>query len=267
MCDVIDHPYSLDSGRVGGIPGVWVTTPETRSELPVLLCFHGGAYVLGTPEANAAFAIGLAHAAKTAAFSADYRLAPEHPFPAALEDALAVFNGLQEQGYSADRIGVIGESAGGGLAVAMTLALRDAGEPLPGAIFLSSPWVDLEGTGDSVATLAGADPDFADPSILYACAKPYAGPRSLRDPLISPVNADLTGFPPLLIQVGSREILLSDALRLARNARSAGVDVTLDVWEGMWHVFNSFPHVPEARQANSEAGAFLRRHLCARETG
>ena len=263
--DEIDHPYTLEADEIGGVAGSWITTPDTSAEQVILLCFHGGAYVLGSPEANAASAICVAHAAKMPVFSADYRLAPEYPYPAAVDDAVAVFRALQAKGHSADRIGVIGESAGGGLALAMTLVLRDAGDSLPGAIFLTSPWVDLEGNGDSVTTMVSADPDFTDPSILYECVEPYAGSNSLLDPLISPVNADLDGFPPLLIQVGSREILLSDSLRLARNARNADVDVTLDVWDGMWHVFNAFPKVPEAQRANTEAGAFFRRHLLTEE--
>ena len=256
-CDDIDHPYSLDETTIGGIPGIWVTTANTGDDGSVLLCLHGGAYVLGTPTVNAASAVSIAHAAGLKTFSADYRLAPEYPYPAAIEDAVAAFRGLQELGYSAERIGVIGESAGGGLALAMSLQLRDAGEPLPGAIYLSSAWADLEGNGDSVTTLANSDPDFTDPAILYNCVKPYAGDNDLTDPLLSPVYAALDGFPPLLIQAGSREILLSDSLRLARNARVAGVDVTLDIWDGMWHVFNAFTQLPEAQQANREIGAFF----------
>lgn len=261
MCDDIDHPYALEDDCIGGVPGIWVTTPKTRTEKSVLLCLHGGAYVLGTPKANAVFPISIADASRIKTFSVDYRLAPEFPYPAAVEDAVAAFKGLLSQGYRAEHVGIIGESAGGGLALAMTLVLRDAGESLPGAMFLSSPWADLEGTGDSVTTNVDCDPDFTDPAVLYSCAKPYAGSHSLSDPYISPVNAALEGFPPLLIQVGSREILLSDSLRIARNARSAGVDVTLDVWDGMWHVFNNFPKVPEAKKANSEVGAFFHHHL------
>lgn len=260
-CNDINHPYSLDDETIGGIPGVWVTTPNTGENPAVLLCLHGGAFVLGTPKANAASAISIAHAAGLKIFSADYRLAPEHPYPAAIEDAISAFNGLQKLGYSAEHIGVIGESAGGGLALAMSLILRDAGEALPGAIYLSSVWADLSRNSDSVTTMADADPDFADPEILYSCVKPYARDNDLADPLISPVHADLSGFPPLLIQAGSREILLSDSLRVARNARVAGVNVTLDVWDGMWHVFNAHPKIPEAQQANREIGAFFRQHL------
>lgn len=260
-CDAISHPYELQATETGGITGLWISTPAQSVDNAVLLFLHGGAYVLGSPEANAATAISCAHASGMKAFSADYRLAPEHPFPAAVDDAVSAFQGLVAAGYSPSRIGVVGESAGGGLALAMALRLRAAKKPLPGGLVLLSPWVDLEGTGDTVTTLASVDPDFSEPNALYCCVSPYVGSHSPADPLISPVNADLHDFPPMLIQVGGREILLSDSIRLARNARTAGVDVTLDVWEGMWHVFNAYADVPETQQANSEIGGFFRRTL------
>ncbi|NIQ24918.1 MAG: alpha/beta hydrolase fold domain-containing protein [Pseudomonas stutzeri] len=166
-----------------------------------------------------------------------------------------------DAGFSTERIGVFGDSAGGGLGLALMFALLEAGLPLPAALGLISPWTDLTGRGDTIVTLASCDPVFAEPGALFRFAEAYAAETPLADPRLSPLNGNLTGLPPMLIQVGSREILLSDSTRLAHKAQGAGVDVTLEVWDGMWHVFNSFANVPEAQRANAAMGAFFRRHL------
>lgn len=259
--DAVEHPYQLDDGEFGGVSGLWVSTPHTTLDDAALLYLHGGGYVVGTPTTGAALAVNIAQQSGMKVFSPDYRLAPEHPFPAALDDAVAVYRGMLDAGLSPERIGVAGDSAGGGLGLALVVALRDAGLPVPGALGLVSPWADLTGGGDSVLTLAGCDPVFPEPPQLFAFAEAYAADTPLADPRISPLNGNLTGLPPMLIQAGSREILLSDATRLAHKAQNAGVDVTLEVWDGMWHVFNMFANVPEAQRANAALGAFFRQRL------
>jgi len=258
---LVEHPYQLDEDKLGGVPGLWVSTPNTTLDNAALLYLHGGGYVVGTPTTAAALAVSIAHQAGMKVFSPDYRLAPEYPFPAALDDAVAAYRGMVDTGYTPERIGVAGDSAGGGLGLALVVALREAGMPMPGALGLISPWTDLTGRGDSVVTLAGCDPVFSEPEPLFTFADAYAGDTPLDDSRISPLNANLTGLPPMLIQAGSREILLSDSTRLAHQAQSAGVDVTLEVWDGMWHVFNMFANVPEAQQANAALGAFFRQRL------
>jgi acetyl esterase/lipase len=259
--NAVEHPYQLDEDKLGGVPGLWASTPATTTDDVALLYLHGGGYVLGTPTTGAALTVSIAHQSGMKVFSPDYRLAPEHPFPAALDDAVAAYRGLLDAGHAPDRIGVTGDSAGGGLALALVVTLRDADMPMPGALGLISPWTDLTGRGDSVVTLAGCDPVFAEPEPLFTFADAYAGDTPLDDPRISPLNANLTGLPPMLIQAGSREILLSDSTRLAHQAQRAGVDVTLEVWDGMWHVFHMFANVPEAQRANAALGAFFRRRL------
>lgn len=194
--------------------------------------------------------------------SVDYRLAPEHPFPAAVEDAKSVFLGLLENGYEPNQIALTGDSAGGGLALAATLALKQEGKPLPGAIAVISPGIlDMKVFGDTWTTLAASDPFLPEDELLPNIVK-YSGETSRDNPLMSPLYGDYEGFPPLLIQVGTRELLLSDSVRLAREARKAGVDVTLDVWEGMWHVWHmTWPEIPEAREACMEIADFLKQHV------
>ncbi|MEZ5564581.1 MAG: alpha/beta hydrolase [Gammaproteobacteria bacterium] len=261
----ISTDYSMEKIDASGVPAYWVRskagTPDkaaNHDDKQMLLYIHGGGFVIGSASTDISIPLRIGPAADLPVLSVEYRLAPEHPYPAALDDVLHTYGWLLKHGYRAADIGVIGDSAGGQLAVALVLAARKAGLPLPAAVVVMSPVADMTNTGDSAVTLANFDPiQTTDKSnrILYMAGADPA------DPLLSTIFADLKGFPPLLIQVGTRDLLLSDSVRLARKARSDGVDVTLDVWDGMWHVWQGNPTVPEAAAASAEVGAFLRRHL------
>jgi acetyl esterase/lipase len=196
--------------------------------------------------------------ARARTIALDYRLAPEHPFPAAVEDAVAGYRFLLSRGFAADRISVAGDSAGGGLTVALLVSLRDAGLPLPACAWCSSPWVDLEGAGGSMTAKAAVDP-MVQPPYLIELAATYLHGADPRTPLAAPLYADLRGLPPMLIQVGSAETLLDDAVRLAGVAGAADVRVRLEVWPDMIHVWQLFyQQVAAGHRALAEAGAFIR---------
>ena len=240
------------------VPGLWITTSAGRSRN--LLYFHGGGYALGSSRAHAEMTSWIARAAQARVFVLDYRRAPEYRFPAALEDALLAYRWMVNSGADPRSITIAGDSAGGGLTLSLLVSLRDRGEPLPASGVCISPWVDLEMTGASITGKAGVDPLLTREG-LQQFADWYLGGQSARQPLVSPLHADLKGLPPLLIQVGSSEILLDDALRLEERARSAGVNVILKQYEDMphvWHVFASF--LPEAREADREIGEFVAQH-------
>lgn len=240
-----------------GVPGEWVT-PKTASANRVLLYLHGGAWAIGSPRSHRALVANLARGAGVRALSLDYRLAPEHPYPAGLDDCVAAFEWLLESGLEPSRIVVAGDSAGGNLALSLLLRLRDAGSPLPGGAVLLSPVTDLQMSGTSHATFKALDPVFAGAELRSFIAA-YAGAHDPREAYLSPLLADLHGLPPLLIHVGDHEILLDDAVRLGERARAAGVEEQTVVWPGMMHVFQSFaPWLPEARRANREIAAFIR---------
>ena len=195
--------------------------------------------------------------------SVEYRLAPENPFPAALEDALAAYRWLLEQGYAPQKLVLMGDSSGGGLAVSTLVSLKADGDRLPCAAVLLSPWVDLSCSGESIASRAEIDPWMTEQE-CRACAEMYAPGTDLKSPLISPLYANLQGLPPLLIHVGTDEILLDDSQRLAVKAREAGVEVTLHVQEGMWHVWHYFaPHLPEGVEAIGQVGDYVRSSMVA----
>ncbi len=240
----------------GGVRAAWLI-PEGAREDRVLLYFHGGGYVIGSVASHREQASLLAAAAGCAALIIDYRLAPEHPFPAALQDARASYRWLLNNRCDPERIIVAGDSAGGGLAVALMADLRDRGERLPAAAALLSPWTDLAMTGETIRTKARQDP-MLHAKELRRWADWYRGPEAADHPLVSPHYADLTGLPPLYIQVGTAEMLLDDARRLAERARSCGTTVQLDEWEGMFHVFQIFAPlgVPESREAVGRFGDF-----------
>ncbi len=199
----------------------------------------------------------IARASNARALSIDYRLAPEHPFPAAVEDAIAAYKWLLAQGYKPGKIVIAGDSAGGGLTLAALLAIRDAGLPMPAGAVPISPWTDLEGTGESVRTRAARDVMVTQDN-LQSSAKQYYGMHDPKDPLVSPVHANFRGLPPMLIQVGDAEILLDDATRVAKSAKAAGVEVELEVWDEMPHVWHVFAKLlPEGQQAIDKIGKFV----------
>ena len=257
----LQESHDIRAQSLGGVSGLAMTATADPEPENIILYFHGGAYVVGSPAFSAPLTLALSEHAQASVFSADYRLAPEHRFPAALDDALATYRGLLEQGTTSKQIAVCGDSAGGGLALSLVIALRDQGLPMPAACGLLSPWVDLTGKGETIRTMAGQDPMFPEARALFQFASIYAGDAPLDDPRMSPLFADHAGLPPLGIQVGSQEILLGDASQLAQSARQAGVEVNLEVYDGMWHVFQAMADLPEARQANQSMGGFLRQHL------
>lgn len=251
--DVVTSPAAL-----GGVPVVEVEVVGAVDSDTVVLYFHGGAYALGTAQTMAALAAHVGRRAGARVVSVDYRLAPEHPFPAAPQDALAAYRGLLATGVAAERVVLVGESAGAGLVVATLASLRAAGLPQPAAAVLLSPWVDLTLSGESVTTKAAADPALGATTIRRRIAD-YVDPAAVADPRVSPLFADLTGLPPLLIQVGSNEILLDDATRLAARAAAADVAVTLEVTPDVPHVFQAFAGLlDEADAALDRIGAFVR---------
>ena len=247
---------------IGGVDAVDVTI-RGMTTANTILYFHGGVYVIGTAAATVPLVSDLARRAQARAVTVDYRLAPEHPYPAAVEDARAAYEGLLEEGIDAGQIALAGESAGGGLAVATLLALRDAGTPLPSSAFLMSPYADLTLSGETVLGNRALDP-ILTPEGLRLRVPEYVGGANASDPQISPIFGDLRGLPPLLIQVGSSEILLSDALRLASRAAIDGVAVTLDVTPGVPHVFQGFAAVlDDGAAALDRAATFLKEQFAA----
>jgi monoterpene epsilon-lactone hydrolase len=243
----------------GGVPAEWITAPEATDER-VIYYLHGGGYTLGSINTHREMISRISRAAGARALAIDYRLAPENPFPAALEDATTAYRWLLSTGVDPARLVIAGDSAGGGLTVATLVALRDAGGPLPAAAVCLSPWVDLEGLGESMITKAEVDPMVPREAGLQ-WAKAYLGGAHPRTPLASPLYADLAGLPPLLIQVGTAETLLDDSTRLAERAKAAGVDVELEVWDDMIHVWQFFAAMlPEGQQAIDRIGEFIREH-------
>ena len=241
-------------------PAEWLVPPGVRTDAAVLY-LHGGGYVIGSARSHRHLAAAIARAAGVPALLPDYRLAPEHPFPAALDDAVAAYEWLLARGIAPERIVVAGDSAGGGLTVAALLALRDRGLPRPAGGVCISPWVDLTCGGASYATKAAADPIVARESVTMM-AQTYVGTGDLKAPLASPLFADLRRLPPLLVQVGSDEVLLDDALGLGERARAAGVDVRVEEWPAMVHVWPWFlGMLDEAERAIDIAGAFVRTHI------
>jgi acetyl esterase/lipase len=246
--------------EIGGVGGIEVTIPGNESER-VILYFHGGVYVIGSAATSVPLVGGLVRRTGVNAITLDYRLAPEYPYPAAVEDALAAYEGLLAQGMDPGQIVLAGDSAGGGLAVATLLAAREAGLPMPSCAFLMSPYADLTLSGETLTERQSLDPILTQEGLRVRAPEYIAG-ADAADPLISPIFGDLSGLPPLLIQVGSHEILLSDALRLAARAATTDVAVTLDVTPGVPHVFQGYAGLlDEAGAALDRASDFVKAQL------
>jgi len=255
----IDPDLYLTKQAMNDVTGYWVNSSKPEKTGRVILYLHGGGHILGSAQTNLGSAIRVHKASGIPVLSVEYRLAPEHPFPADLNDAVAAYRWLLDQGYEGGEIGVYGDSAGGGLAVGLGLVAREQHLPMPAAIAVLSPLLDVSRVGDTRVTLADIDPVIR--SAIGGRYGMYVGDADPRNPLLSPVYAHYNDFPPLLLQVGTRERLLSDSVRLARQARNHGVDVQLDVWDGMWHVWQDTPDVPEAEQACRELADFFTRNL------
>jgi epsilon-lactone hydrolase len=242
------------------VPAEWITTPKTSADR-VILYLHGGSYNSGSITSHRSLAANIANAAKTRALIIDYRLAPEYLFPAAVEDAKAAYRWLLENQFSPDHIIVAGDSCGGGLALSLLISLRDEDQPLPAAAVCLSPWTNLTCTGESWETNLKKD-IMLDPGALIKSAQLYLGELDPRIPLASPLYADLKGLPPILIQVGSEELFLSDATCFAEQAQAAGVKVTLQVWKGMQHEWHFAANIlPEGRQAIAHIAQFIEAQL------
>lgn len=236
----------------------WVSVPESRADR-ALLYLHGGGYVIGSNVGYREFSSRMARATQSRVLVIHYRLAPENPFPAAVDDAVMAYQFMLDAGFAPENMMVAGDSAGGGLTLATLVALRDAGVQLPACATCFSPWVDLEAQGESAAPGAVDDPMIALEGI-QEMGRTYAG-DNLRDPLAAPLHADLAGLPSLQVFVGTRELLLSDATRIVDNAQAAGVDAHLSVGQGLLHVWPVFATLPEAAQTLEEVGAFANKHL------
>ena len=243
----------------GGVPGEWVTMPQSQAD-KVFLLLHGGGYNAGSPKTHRSMAANLAAATGMRVLVPDYRLAPEHPFPAGVKDALLAYGWLLSQGLSEADIVVGGDSAGGGLALSMLLALREANARMPLAAVLMAPWTDLTVSSPSYETLRDKDPTITREGLREAGLW-YAGNRDPADPMLSPLFADPSGLPPLLIHAGGDEVMVDDSVLFAEKAQAAGVETVLKVWPGLWHVFQVQSHVPEAAQAIAEIGAFVREQM------
>ncbi|HZP46137.1 MAG TPA: alpha/beta hydrolase [Candidatus Binataceae bacterium] len=245
--------------EAGGVPAEWICAPGAAEDR-VILYLHGGGYVMGSINTHRAMIARISRAAKAKCLALDYRLAPEHPFPAAVEDATAAYRWLLAQGYKPGKIAISGDSAGGGLTLATLLKLRDDKVPLPACAVPISAWSDMEGTGESMKTRAKADPMVGSAG-LFDMAKAYVGNADPKNPLASPLHGDYTGLPPMLIQVGDAETLLDDSTRVAAKAKAAGVKVDLEVWPEMIHVWHVYAKLlPEGQQAIDRIGQYVIEH-------
>jgi monoterpene epsilon-lactone hydrolase len=252
----IPHDVRITDVTAGGVPAHWLDAPGADLE-PVLLFLHGGGFQFGSLASDGELAARLGRAARMRVLFPEYRLAPEHPFPAALDDVRAVWRWLRlDQGRPAQSLAVAGDSAGGGLAVSLLVATRDAGETLPVAAVLMSPTVDLTGSGSSMIERVDQDP-ISTPELLGRLASDYLASADPTTQAASPLFAPLGGLPPMLIEVGTADLLLSDSERLAAAASAAGVEVHLEVGEGLPHVYPLMADTPEAAEATTRMGHFL----------
>jgi epsilon-lactone hydrolase len=263
LADILPMPADVDvtAADVGGVAAEWVVAAGADDDR-ALLYLHGGAYTRGSVRSHRSFCGRLSVDTKARVLALDYRLAPEHPYPAAVDDATAGYRWLLDEGFDPQRLVVAGDSAGGGLTAALLLALGAEGDPRPAGAVLLSPWVDLTMSGASMEERAAEDP-ICSPGSLARSAAWYAGGEDPACPLISPLFGDLTGLPPLLVLVGTAEVLLDDSLRFAAAADAVGVDLTLVVEAGLLHVWPLFPGVPESDAAVAQIGEWVRKRTAA----
>lgn len=254
---------AVEWAELAGVPVQWVL-PQAARDDAIVLYFFGGGHITGSPDEDLAITARLAHFSGCRICVPAYRLAPEHPYPAALDDALGVYEALLKK-HRGQRIGLAGESAGGNLVLGLIGTAAAAGLALPDVVALMSPWCDLGHSGDSIRTLDGIDPTLDLDHQLCHMARAYAGGRDLTSPEISPLFAQVpAGFPPTVITSGTRDVLLSDAARLSTKLREAGVTVDLRISEGMWHVFEYYPDLPEAEASLRGIAAFMAPYLAER---
>lgn len=251
----------IEKINAGGVEALWINAcMQNESNKATILFLHGGAYTMGSPHTHTGLTGMLSQMSQLRVLSVDYRLAPENPHPAAVQDAVGAYRWLLQQGIPAKSIVIGGDSAGGGLTFATLLALKDKGIPLPAAAFAISPWVDLAITGETINSKADIDPMITLSGIEYM-AELYADHADVRLPLISPLYGDLSGLPPVLIHVGTSEMLHSDSLRMADKLKKAGVDCVIKEWEDLFHVFHAVVALPEAKIATEEIAAFIKSHI------
>ncbi|MFO7749253.1 MAG: alpha/beta hydrolase [Desulfobacteraceae bacterium] len=255
----IDRTAGFKPVHINGVPGAWII-PARAAKKSVVLYLHGGGFIAGSIASHRDLATRIANASESKALIIDYRLAPEHPFPAGLEDAVQVYTWLLNHGFSAPHIAIAGDSAGGGLAVSLLLTIRDKGLPMPGCAALISPWTDLECKTPSHTTNQTTDP-MLNQHMLFSTAQLYTEEKNWRHPLVSPANGDFQGLCPLLVQVGSKEILQDDAVLLVQKAKEAGVPAEIEIWEGMFHVWHYFSrYLDQGRKAVEKIGSFIKAH-------
>ena len=250
---------TIQAETVNGLYTEWLT-PENEISDSVILYLHGGGYAIGSVNTHRAMVARIAKASRTKAWLIDYRLAPEYPFPAALDDATGAYQHLLNSGYSHEQIILMGESAGGGLVLSTMICLRDTGIALPAAAVVMSPFTDLTASGESISSRLHRDPMNKPEDIVIT--NHYVGNHNPAHPLLSPLFADLSGLPPLYIQVGDDEIMLSDSTRLVEKAKQSGIEVEIEIWEKMWHVWQFFaPYMPEANRAIKKIGNFVQQSV------
>ncbi len=250
-----DPEVRFETFSIGELPGVWAFAPEVNRRR-ILLFFMGGGFIAGSIESHKNLLGRLSAVAGAAVCGVQYRLAPEHPYPAALDDALTAYRWLLHHPYARSKILFSGISAGGGLSLSLLLRLKLEKIAMPAGALVFCPWVDLKLSGESYKT--NKEKDLLSTDRLSWCAEKYAPGKDLADPLLSPVYGDLSGLPPLFIQAGTRDLLYSDAMQLAKKAEKQGVSVTLDVWPDMLHAWQNFaPRFPEAQEALERAGEFV----------